>query len=255
MNLDGPRQYTWRVTADLVVSRTRGAALFQSQANLISVALLDCNNWGANWRAEWRSYHPLFMCWVFFQGLCKGVLRFSINYRSVKSQKKQLEAALLKRDSGGTDQDTQQNNNSTTLSEPGGIPKRGFEQINIYSYTIILTRIIHTYHPTDQYVNILYIHDISPLFCQTFQVPLSILWPVLYWNWKPFVFFVLLVWRYMVLLFYSIYVSGVAQKIEGRLKALKGVRIFNMLLGSAREKFGKPQDMVVLIETLLAPKR
>lgn len=59
----------------------------------------------------------------------------------------------------------------------------------------------------------------------------------------------------MVLLFYSIYVSGVAQKIEGRLKALKGVRIFNMLLGSAREKFGKPQDMVVLIETLLAPKR
>lgn len=90
MNLDGPRQYTWRVTADLVVSRTRGAALFQSQANLISVALLDCNNWGANWRAEWRSYHPLFMCWVFFQGLCKGVLRFSINYRSSKVKRSNL---------------------------------------------------------------------------------------------------------------------------------------------------------------------
>ena len=191
MNLDGPRQYTWRVTADLVVSRMRGAALFQSQANLISVVLLDCNNWGANWRAEWRSYHPLFMCWVFFQGLCKGVLQFSINYSIVKSQKKQLEAALLKRDSGGTDQDTQQNNNSTTLSEPG-IPKRGFQQINIYSYTIIV--IIHTYHPTDQYVNMLYIHDISPFIfvhVKPSRFPYQKKWPVLYWNWnwKPaFVF-------------------------------------------------------------------
>lgn len=56
-----------------------------------------------------------------------------------------------------------------------------------------------------------------------------------------------------MLLFYSIYVSGVAQKIEGRLKAWKGVRIFNMLLGS-REKFGKAQDMVVLKGNLAGTK-
>ena len=47
--------------------------------------------------------------------------------------------------------------------------KRGFQQINIYSYTIIV--IIHTYDPTDQYVNILYIHDISPLFLFMANLP------------------------------------------------------------------------------------
>lgn len=37
--------------------------------------------------------------------------------------------------------------------------------------------------------------------------------------------------RYIVLLFHSIYVSGAAQTMEGRVKALRRVRIFNMPLG------------------------
>ena len=37
--------------------------------------------------------------------------------------------------------------------------------------------------------------------------------------------------RYIVLLFHGIYVSGVAHTMEGRVKALRRVRIFNMPLG------------------------
>ena len=216
MNLDGPRQYTWRVTADLVVSRMRGAALFQSQANLISVALLDCNNWGANWRAEWRSYHPLFMCWVFFQGLCKGVLQFSINYSIVKSQKKQLEAALLKRDSGGTDQDTQQNNNSTTLSEPEYL--KGVFSRSTYIHILSLLLFIHITQQIN--MSICYIYMIyHPLFLFMSNLPGSLIKKNDQFfieteteNRPLFFFLLLLVWRYMVLLFYSIYVSGVCPK-------------------------------------------
>ena len=168
MNLDGlvATQHTWRVTADLVV-------LWNERCCTISVTSkfdLRCVAWlqqfiGTNWRAKWRSYHPVFL-WVFFKGLWKGVLRFSSNYIIVKRNNLKLhswktlpesypfaypndipgntaaiEVALALnlsvRDSGGTGQDTQQNNNSTKLSEPRR-PKRVFWQINIRIYIYIL---------------------------------------------------------------------------------------------------------------------
>lgn len=55
------------------------------------------------------------------------------------------------------------------------------------TYIHILSLFLFTHITQQIKMSIYYIHMIyHPYFCscQTFQVPLSILWPVLYWNWK-----------------------------------------------------------------------